>query len=124
MLIETIYGNFTLLKDYRSVFSQEDFQNRYFPEIYDKFDFIVGDVTANMLRLKGFTKKEGKANFAYIPDYLNSTCNFNTGYFILKRLDTPELSEYIKTKKSEFLASLTQKYADLLNSLPDKCTKK
>ena len=124
MLIETIYGNFMLLKDYRSVFSQEDFQNRYFPEVFDKFDFIVGDVTANMLRLKGFFKKEGKYNFSYIPDYLNSTCNFNTGYFILKRLETTEMSEYIQSKKAEFSAEIAQKYADLLSSLPEKCTKK
>lgn len=85
--IETKVGMYELIKDHREAFDIAKFQERYVKEIYDKYDYIVGDVSSEMLRLKGFYQDlNKKQNVKEIPMYLNETCNYNTAYFILKRI--------------------------------------
>ncbi len=87
MIIETTFGQFELLNNNKEAFDILKFQERYVPEIYDKYEYIVGDISSDMLRLKGFysdTKKE--QNYKEIPIYLNESCNYYCGYFILRRI--------------------------------------
>ncbi len=86
-ILQTKVGNYELLNDYREVFDVEQFQERYVEEIYNKYEYIVGDISSEMLRLKGFYESTDKEpNIKQIEQYLNETCNYNTGYFILKRI--------------------------------------
>ena len=87
MIVETTHGQFELLNNTKEAFDILKFQERYVPEIYDKYDYIVGDISSEMLRLKGFyedTSKEQNKNDIVV--HLNETCNYYCGYYILKRI--------------------------------------
>lgn len=86
-IVETTVGTFEILNNHKEAFDIVKFQDRYIPEVYDKYDYVVGDISAEMLRLKGFysdTKKE--QNVKDIPMHLNESCNYYCGYYILKRI--------------------------------------
>lgn len=87
MLVETQHGLFDLIKDYRDAFDIIQFNERYIHISFKQYDYIVGDVSSGILRLKGFRDNEkGKTSYNLIPDYLNESCNYNSPYFILKRV--------------------------------------
>jgi uncharacterized protein YutD len=79
--------SFEIVKEYRDGFNEQLFKDKY-SETLDKFDVIVGDISSNILRLKGFTSKkpDSPAYVNKIPDYLNESCNYNCPYFIVKRV--------------------------------------
>ena len=88
MIIETKFGKFNLLKNYRDAYDRDAFEKRYFPELYDKFSFIVGDISSEKLRLRGFSKHRNDPRFyRNIPIYLAENCNMNTAYYILERVN-------------------------------------
>ncbi|HEY8435855.1 MAG TPA: YutD family protein [Haloplasmataceae bacterium] len=77
---------FKLIKNYRDAFDEEEFKKKYV-DMLDKYDVIVGDISSNILRLKGFsTKPSSNSHVSTIPDYLNESCNYNSPYFIVKRV--------------------------------------
>lgn len=80
-MIETEHGKFEVLKDYKEALEIKVFTDRYV-SFLDKYIYIVGDYSADMLRLKGFTK----SNYQTIADYLMESCTPNAPYFVLKRL--------------------------------------
>ncbi len=87
MIVETTAGKFEILKDYREAFDLVKFQERYVDVAFDKYTYIVGDMSSEILRLKGFnTDAKSKNGFKRIPDYLNESCSFNCAYYILKRI--------------------------------------
>ncbi len=81
-MIETEHGNFDVVKDYREALEVKAFNDRYIPYL-DKYIYIVGDYSSEMLRFKGFTN----ANYETIPDYLIESCTPNAPYYVLKRLN-------------------------------------
>ena len=82
-MLETEHGEFELVKNFRDAFVLDDFNKRYL-DVFDIYPYVVGDYSANILRLKGFTKN-GKTNgVRLIPDYLMESCAFNCPYYILK----------------------------------------
>ncbi len=94
-IIESTVGMYELVDNFKDAFDIAVFQERYLDEIYDKYDYIVGDVSSNVLRLKGFYADLSKQqNVKEIPIHLNESCNYHSGYYILKRLSEPK-----KTKK-------------------------
>lgn len=80
-MIETEHGKFELIKDYKEALEIMTFNERYVSYL-DKYLYIVGDYSADMLRLKGFTKE----NYETIPDYLMESCTPNAPYFVLRRI--------------------------------------
>ncbi len=80
-MIETEHGNFDIIKDYKEALEIKEFNERYVPYL-NKYNYIVGDYSADMLRFKGFTEK----NYETIPDYLMESCTPNAPYFVLKRV--------------------------------------
>lgn len=78
-MIETEHGKFELLKDHKEALEIKVFNERYVKYL-DKYQYIVGDYSADMLRLKGFTKD----NYQTIPDYLMESATPNAPYFVLK----------------------------------------
>ena len=80
-MIETEHGNYEIIKDYKEALEVKSFNERYVSYL-DKYLYIVGDYSADMLRFKGFTE----SNYETIPDYLIESCTPNAPYFVLKRL--------------------------------------
>ena len=81
-MIETAHGQFEVIKDYKEALEILTFNERYV-DYLDRYVYIVGDYSADMLRLKGFTAK----NFETIPDYLMESCTPNAPYFVLRRVE-------------------------------------
>ncbi len=80
-MIETEHGKFEIIKDYKEALEILAFNERYVPYL-NKYAFIVGDYSADMLRLKGFTEKNSET----IPDYLMESATPNAPYFVLQRV--------------------------------------
>ena len=78
--------NFAILKEYRESFDLEDIENKYIEEIFDKYEYIVGDYSAGLLRIKGFYHNNKDDNYKHIPDYLNESCAYGCPFYILKRV--------------------------------------
>ena len=84
-IVETEFGKFKLLKDHREAFEVKAFNDRYV-DYLDKYTFIVGDYSSEMLRFKGF----GSTQKALILDYLIESAVPNAPYFILERYKDEE----------------------------------
>jgi len=80
-MIETSHGKYEVIKDYKEALEIKVFNDRYVSYL-DKYDYIVGDYSADMLRFKGFTQ----SNYETIADYLMESCTPNAPYFVLKRV--------------------------------------
>ncbi len=80
-MIETEHGNFEIIKNYRDALDVPKFNERYV-DYLDRYEYIVGDVSADMLRLKGFTESTKNT----IPDYLMESGTPNAPYYVLKRI--------------------------------------
>jgi uncharacterized protein YutD len=81
-VIETDHGNYEVIKDYKEALEIKAFNERYVSYL-DKYMYVVGDYSADMLRFKGFTEN----NHETIPDYLIESCTPNAPYFVLKRIN-------------------------------------
>lgn len=87
MIIETKFGKYELLKNERDAFVKDVFENKYLPEYFDKYVYLVGDLADDILRLKGFSLDSKSPNyFHYIPEYITESCAYNCKYYVLKRI--------------------------------------
>lgn len=82
-MLETEHGLFDIIKNYRDAFVLDDFNQRYI-DYFNQYPYIVGDYSAGILRLKGFSNK----NHSLIPDYIVESCAPNCAYYILKNQQT------------------------------------
>ena len=78
--------SFEIVKEFRECFDEEAIEARYIEDIFDKYDYIVGDYSAGLLRIKGFFHNNKEDNYKHIPDYLNESCAYGCPFYILKRL--------------------------------------
>ncbi len=104
MVIKTKKGFFEVLKNVRDALNIEKFEEAYLEEYYDAYDYIVGDIASDILRLKGFKKNDG--SYKKIPDYLSESCVYKCAFYILRRLNEKEytsLFEYYKTNPNKDL---------------------
>lgn len=100
MIIETKFGKFEIIKDYRNSFDLAKFEERYIEEVFNNYTYIVGDIAYDILRLKGFSVyKDCENSYNKIADYLDSTCNYNCKYYILKKIDFIEPKKENKPRK-------------------------
>lgn len=92
--------SYRLVEDYREAYNQQKMAAR-FSDFLEKYDFLVGDIAADQLRLRGFYK-DGIAGIARsnqisaLQDYLYEEVNFGAPYFVLENLephDVPEAEE-------------------------------
>lgn len=82
---------YELLTNYKEAFNEEEFKEKYTDYFYD-YDYIVGDIAYNKLRLKGFydakNKKVNKTNnFNNLDTYLKNNCAVECRYFVLKKIN-------------------------------------
>ena len=54
MLIDSRKGRYKVESNYRDAFRLEAFEEKYIEECFDKYLYIVGDISSGILRLKGF----------------------------------------------------------------------
>lgn len=81
---------YELLVNFHSGFDVEKLEER-FSDILTKYDYIVGDIGFDQLRLHGFYESGSKKGLPAqsidrLQDYLNEYCNFGCPYFVLKNL--------------------------------------
>jgi len=87
VIIDTEFGQFELIKDHREAFDLLKFQERYVDVAFDRYTYLVGDMSSGMLRIKGFNSDPKSPNgFKRIPDYLNESCQVNCAHYVLKRI--------------------------------------
>lgn len=88
MTVDTKFGTFELIENYKDAFDLIKFEDRYIEEVFDKYEYIVGDVSSEILRLKGFSNDNNSKNsYKFIKDYLTEFCGINYPYYILKRVN-------------------------------------
>lgn len=81
---------YEIIKDYKNGFNEEEFKNKY-TEYFEDYDYILGDIAYNKLRLKGFyeadNKKSNKINkISLLDDYLKNRCAYDCKYFVAKKV--------------------------------------
>ena len=77
---------FELLRDHRECFNEEEFASKYIDELFDKYDYITGDYSGGLLRLKGFYHNDKEKNYKFIPDYIMDSCAYGCAFYVLKRV--------------------------------------
>ncbi len=93
-MLETAHGLFEIVKDYREALDVKTFNDRYV-DYLDRYTYIVGDFSAEMLRLKGFNEE----NRDLIADYLIESATPNAPYFILRRMNEKKMTEKTAVSK-------------------------
>ncbi|GEL90366.1 YutD family protein [Pediococcus parvulus] len=95
---------YQLISNDRDAFDREQLAERFSP-VLSKYDFIVGDIGYEQLRLKGFYSNQDRnakdnEKQGAIQDYLLEFCNFGCAYFILKNLSVnkPAKKRSLKTR--------------------------
>lgn len=104
-MITIDHMNFELVENYREAFDEEIFIEKY-SELLNKYDYIVGDVGYEKLRLAGFyrenkRKVEPDKRANAIQEYLNEYCNFGCAYFILRKVPKQELKEQEQSEEEK-----------------------
>lgn len=93
-IVETTSGSYEITKETNDCFDVEVFDTKYVDVIYDKYTYIVGDYSAGLLRLKGFSSKpDGSNSYKLIPDYLSESGAYGCDFYILKRLKEEKKTE-------------------------------
>ena len=91
--IETSVGVFEIVNDENEIFNISDFEKRYV-ELFNRYEYIVGDYFQEQLRLKGFKKED-----AYrIPDYINEYFVTDSKFYILRN---PNFDENYSIEEEE-----------------------
>ena len=109
MMIDCKKGRYIVDTNFRNAFRLDVFEEKYIEECFDKYIYIVGDISSGILRLKGFdTNPKSKNYFGLINDYLESSCAIGCPYYILKRIQSDneyqkELSKPTQPKTEGFI---------------------
>ena len=109
MLLDCKKGRYIVDTNFRDAFRLDVFEEKYIEECFDKYIYIVGDISAGILRLKGFdTNPKSKNYFGLINDYLETACAIGCPYYILKRIQSEneyqkELAKPTQPKTEGFL---------------------
>ena len=102
MVIRNEKGMFFLEKNYRDAWNETDFISKYIEECYDKYPYLVGDISSGILRLKGFNNDPKGPDFiGNVDDYLESSCALGCAYYLLKRLKTEDECQKYMSKETK-----------------------
>ena len=89
-MIEVNNNKYEIIKNYKDAFNQEEFTNLY-TEYFEEYDYVVGDIAYNKLRLKGFYDENNKKvssinNIENLNEYLKNNCANDCRYFVAKKI--------------------------------------
>ena len=81
--------NYQVIKTHLCEFDEMAFRQKY-TEVFDKYDYLVGDFSGGQLRLKGFYRVGRKGvshdqRVESIPDYLAEYCAYGCPYYIIEK---------------------------------------
>lgn len=87
--VELNNTEYEIIKDYRDAFDEEKFLEKCTDYYYD-YDYVVGDIAYDKLRLKGFYDKDNKKvnkinNYSNLDKYLKDNCAVDCKYFVAKK---------------------------------------
>lgn len=82
-------NKYELVKVYKNGFNEEEFIKKY-TDYFDEFDYIFGDYSYDVLRLKGFNDKDNKQvkkinNIETLDNYIKEFCSHECRWFLLKK---------------------------------------
>ena len=130
MIIDCKKGKYIVDTNFRNAFRLDVFEEKYIEECFDKYIYIVGDISSGILRLKGFdTNPKSKNYFGLINDYLESSCAIGCPYYILKRIQSDneyqkELAKPSQPKTEGFIINQLEKESFDKESIMLESTKK
>lgn len=83
-------NKYILEREYKNGFNKEDFLKRY-TDYFDDYDYIFGDYSYDVLRLKGFNDGSNKNvkdvnNIKLIDSYISDYCSHECRWFLLKKI--------------------------------------
>lgn len=97
--------DYRIIENYKDAFDLEMMENRYSDYLL-KYDYIVGDIAYQKLRLRGFFDNHRKGvpidmKIGHLEDYLVEYCSFGSPYFVLERVEKKkeDPESYFKKKK-------------------------
>ncbi|KRN74810.1 hypothetical protein IV73_GL001087 [Weissella kandleri] len=88
---------YRLVANYRDAYQADQLKAR-FSTFLEKYDFLVGDIAADQLRLRGFYQDGTNGvprslQIGALQDYLYEDINFGAPYFVLENLEPHEVVE-------------------------------
>ncbi len=89
-IIEIKGRKYGILKNYKDALNIEELEEKL-TDYFDDFDYIVGDIAYNKLRLKGFNSKTNK-NFKpfndvdKVEDYIKNNCAYGCRWFMISEI--------------------------------------
>ena len=89
-IIEINNRQYEVIKNYKDALNIEELKEKV-TDYFDDFDYIVGDIAYNKLRLKGFNEKTNKNykplnDVAQVEDYINNSCAYGCKWFMIKQI--------------------------------------
>ena len=75
MLLDCKKGRYIVDTNFRDAFRLDVFEEKYIEECFDKYIYIVGDISAGILRLKGFDTNPKSKNY-YGKEGVSVSCVF------------------------------------------------
>lgn len=97
--------DYKLIENYKDAFDLELMEKRYSDYLL-KYDYIVGDISYQKLRLRGLFDNQRKGvpidmKISNLEDYLVEYCSFGSPYFVLERVVKKEADpeSYFKKRK-------------------------
>ncbi|WP_420062702.1 YutD family protein [Leuconostoc lactis] len=92
-----------LVEDFKSAFDLDMLAVRYTP-LLAQYDYIVGDISAEQLRLKGFYRNDKNVanddKIEALQDYLYEYVNFGAPYFLLENVNPRPLEQEARPKNA------------------------
>lgn len=88
---------YRLVTNYREGFDSDRLSDRY-SEVLNRYEYIVGDMGFEQLRLRGFFSDDhvnmpAEQRISNLEDYLYEYCNFGCPYFVLERIGEHPIKE-------------------------------
>ena len=85
---------YKLIEEHKDAFDLEMMEERYTDYLL-KYDYIVGDIAYEKLRLRGFYEDHRKGvpidmKISNLEDYLIEYCSFGAAYFVFERVEKKE----------------------------------
>ena len=89
-VIEINGRKYQVLNNYKDALNVSELEEKL-TDYFDQFDYIVGDIAYNKLRLKGFNNKDNE-NFKDIndidklDDYIKNNCAYGCRWFMISEI--------------------------------------
>ena len=118
---------YEIIANVKDALDSEMLKEKYDPYL-DQYDYLVGDVSSEHLRLKGFYDEndrvaiDKKANA--IVDYLEEYCNPGSAYFILRLTQENQIKKIAFGRQNKRKNMNTNRYRTMRPYFKERCVQK